>query len=243
MTKDKLKIPHHVAIILDGNGRWAKEKGMSRSEGHFHGFNNLETLSDYIFKRGVKILSVYAFSTENFKRSKQEVNYLMSLFSEGFKRYARRLVKDDVKIIFSGRREPLPKKVLKIMDEVSDETKNNTKHIFNICVNYGGQYEILDGVKKIIDDVLDNKIDKEKIDLNILNQYMYHELSPVDLMIRTSGEHRLSNFLLFQNAYAEFYFPKVYFPSFDEKEFDKAIVEYNKRDRRFGGIKDETKNY
>ncbi len=242
MTKDKLKIPNHVAIILDGNGRWAQEKNMTRSEGHWHGFNNLETLSDYIFEKGVKILSVYAFSTENFKRSKTEVNYLMHLFSEGFKRYSKRLAKKNVKIVFSGRRDPLPKKVLKIMDKVTEDTKNNTDCIFNICVNYGGQYEILDAVKKVVNDIKEDKIKEEDLDLDMLNHYMYQDLAPVDLMIRTSGEHRLSNFLLWQNAYAEFYFPKTYFPAFDEKEFDKAIVEYNQRNRRFGGINYENEN-
>lgn len=242
MIKDKLNIPNHVAIILDGNGRWAQEKGMTRSEGHFHGFNNLEKLADYIFEKGVNILSVYAFSTENFKRSKQEVDYLMNLFSEGFKRYSKRLSKKNIKIVFSGRREPLPKKVLQIIDKVTEDTKNNTEGIFNICVNYGGQFEILDAVHKLIKDVENKKIKKEEIDLAKLNAYMYQDLDPVDLMIRTSGENRLSNFLLWQNAYAEFYFPKVYFPAFDEKEFDKAIIEFNQRNRRFGGIKYEEEN-
>ncbi len=239
---DKLNIPKHVAIILDGNGRWAQERGMTRSEGHYHGFNNLEKLADYIFEKGVKILSVYAFSTENFKRSKAEVNYLMSLFTEGFKRYKNRLRNKNVRIVFSGRREPLPKKVLKVIDEVTEETKNNTEHIFNICVNYGGQYEILDAFKKIAKQIKDNDLDIEDINLDTISQNMYQDLDPVDFMIRTSGENRLSNFLLWQNAYAEFYFPKVYFPAFDTKEFDKAILEYNKRDRRFGGIKDESKD-
>ena len=242
MTKDKLKIPNHVAIILDGNGRWAQEQNMTRSEGHWYGFNNLETLSDYIFEKGVKILSVYAFSTENFKRSKAEVKYLMHLFAEGFKRYSKRLAKKNVKIVFSGRRDPLPKKVLKIMDKVTEDTKNNTDCIFNICVNYGGQYEILDAVKKVVNDIKEDKIKEEDLDLDMLNHYMYQDLAPVDLMIRTSGEHRLSNFLLWQNAYAVFYFPKTYFPAFDEKEFDKAIVEYNQRNRRFGGINYENEN-
>lgn len=243
MIEDKLRIPNHVAIVLDGNGRWAEERGLTRSEGHFHGFNNLEKLADHIFEKGVKVLSVYAFSTENFKRSKQEVNYLMNLFIEGFKRYAKRLAKRKVRIIFSGRREPLPKKVLKVIDQVSKETSKNNDYIFNICVNYGGQYEIVDAIKNIVSDIEEQKITKEEIDLNLVNKYMYHDLPPVDLMIRTSGENRLSNFLLWQNAYAEFYFPKTYFPAFDEKEFDKAILEYNKRDRRFGGINYEKKNH
>lgn len=236
MNYNELKIPNHVAIILDGNGRWAKENGLTRSEGHYNGFNNLESLSNYIFKKGIKVLSVYAFSTENFKRSKQEVDYLMNLFSVGFKRYAKSKNKNDIKIVFSGRREPLPKKVLKVIDEITEMTKNNTKGIFNICVNYGGRFEIEDMVKKISQKVCDKKIDVNDINEELINKYMYNELPPIDLMIRTSGEQRLSNFLLWQNSYAEFYFPDVYFPAFDEKEFDKAIIEYTKRDRRFGGI-------
>ena len=227
----------HVAIILDGNGRWAKERGMTRSEGHYHGFNNLTNLAKYIFKKGIKVLSVYAFSTENFKRDKAEVDYLMNLFTTGFKKYGKELNKENVKVVFSGRREPLPKKVLDVMDKVTEMTKDNTKGIFNICVNYGGQYEILDAVKKISEKVQHGELDINDIDLATVNSNLYQDLPPIDLMIRTSGEERLSNFLLFQNAYAEFYFPKVYFPAFDEKEFDKAIEVYEKRDRRFGGIK------
>lgn len=240
---NNLKIPTHVAIILDGNGRWALERGKTRSEGHFHGFNNLDKLSEYIFDKGIKILSIYAFSTENFKRSKEEVNYLMSLFTEAFKRYCERLNKRNIKIIFSGRREPLPKKVLKIMDKVTEDTKNNTGSIFNICVNYGGQFELVDAVKKIATKVKLNEINIDDIDPTMLNSNMYQDLPPVDLLIRTSGEYRLSNFLLWQNAYAEFYFPPVHFPAFDEKEFDKALLEFNKRDRRFGGIKNAKKDH
>lgn len=233
---------NHVAIILDGNGRWAKERGMTRSQGHYHGFNNLVKLSEYIFDKGIKVLSVYAFSTENFKRDKKEVDYLMNLFKTAFKTYGDKLDKKGIKVVFSGRRKPLPEGVLKTIDYVEEKTKNNTKGIFNICVNYGGQYEILDAVKKINKDVLNGKLNNDEIDLDILYKYMYHDLPPVDLMIRTSGENRLSNFLLFQNAYAEFYFPKTYFPAFDEKEFDKAVEEYYSRDRRFGGIKKNDEN-
>lgn len=238
-----MKELEHVAIILDGNGRWAQERGLTRSEGHFHGFNNLTKLSEYVFDKGIKVLSVYAFSTENFKRDKKEVDYLMTLFQTAFKTYGKELHKRNIKVVFSGRKEPLPKKVLKMIDEVSDLTKDNTKGIFNICVNYGGQYEILDAVKKINEKVINGEIKNEDITIDTIYKNMYQDLPPVDLMIRTSGEQRLSNFLLFQNAYAEFYFPKVYFPAFDEKEFDKALDEYYSRDRRFGGInkKDDKK--
>ena len=221
MSCKNIKIPNHVAIILDGNGRWAKQRGKKRSEGHLAGFNNLEKLSEYIYSKGVNVLSVFAFSTENFKRSKEEVDYLMNLFAEGLKRFAKNSKKNKVKIVFSGRRNPLPKDVLKIIDQVTEETKDNNGGIFNICVNYGGQYEILDATEKLCLDLMDGKISLQDLDLNKFNDYMYNSLPPVDLMIRTSGEERISNFMLWSCAYAEFY---------------KALVEYTKRDRRFGGI-------
>lgn len=233
-TDNKLVMPNHVAIILDGNRRWARKRGLSPSEGHKAGFENLDNLAKYIFSKGVKVLSVYAFSTENFDREKEEVNFLMDLFAVGFKRHCKSMNKDDIKIVFSGRREPLPEKVLKVIDEVTEMTKNNTKGIYNICVNYGGHTEIVDTTKKLCEKVKNWELEIENIDEEMFEKNLYNDLPPIDYMIRTSGELRLSNFLLWQNAYAEFYFPKVEFPSFDEKEFDKAILEYNERSRRFG---------
>ena len=231
-----MNIPKHVAIILDGNGRWAKERGYSRSMGHQEGFNNLRSLSKYIFKCGVEVLSVYAFSTENFKRSKQEVDFLMNLFVKGFKEYAKEMQESNIKVIFSGRRfKPLPKKVISVIEKVEKMTKNGTKGTINICINYGAHAEIIDAIKKVYED----KIDIKLLDEEMFNKYLYQELPPIDLLIRTSGEQRLSNFMLWQAAYAEFYFPKTYFPDFKEKDFDKAIKVYNNRDRRFGGIKEE----
>ena len=236
---EELKIPTHVGFILDGNGRWAKEKGLSRSEGHQAGFDNLVNLSKYIFNRGVKVLSVYAFSTENFKRSQMEVDFLMNLFVSSFKKYAETLKENDVKVVFSGRRsEPLPKKVIEVMEEAEEITKECMSGILNICVNYGGHAEIVDAVKNIVND----NIKVEDINEELFNRYLYQDLPPVDLLIRTSGELRISNFLLWQLAYAEFYFPNIYFPAFKETDFEDALLVYNKRDRRFGGIKDETKN-
>lgn len=229
------KIPTHVGIILDGNRRWARRRGLLPQEGHYRGFTNLESLVDYVFSRGVKVLSVYAFSTENFNRSKVEVDYLMNLFSTAFRKYFDRQNKNNVKIVFSGRREPLPKKVLDMIDDISLKTKDNTGPIFNICINYGGKSEIIDTTKKICRRVLAGDIDIEDINEDTFRKNLYNDLPDVDFMIRTSGEERLSNFLLWQNAYAEFYFPEVCFPDFDEKEFDRALEVYNNRDRRFGG--------
>lgn len=230
-----LLIPNHVAIILDGNRRWAKKRGMTPKQGHQRGFDNLQELSEYVFSKGVKVLSVYAFSTENFKRAQDEVGYLMDLFAVGFKKYFDGHNKNNIKIVFSGRREPLPEKVLKVIDEVTEDTKNNTGGIFNICVNYGGHAEIVDTTKKLIEKVNNGELDIEDINEEVFEKNLYNELPPIDFMIRTSGEQRLSNFLLWQNAYAEFYFPEVEFPGFDNEEFDKALLEFNKRSRRFGG--------
>lgn len=231
----ELNIPNHVAIILDGNRRWAKKRGMKPQEGHYKGFTNLENLVDYVFFKGVKILSVYAFSTENFSRAKDEVDYLMDLFAVAFKKYFEKQNKKNVKIVFSGRREPLPDKVLKMIDEITEKTKDNTGPIFNICVNYGGRPEIVDTTKKICEMVKNGEISIDDIDEDLFTKNLYQDLPAIDLMIRTSGELRLSNFLLWQNAYAEFYFPEIEFPGFDEKEFDKALEVFNKRNRRFGG--------
>lgn len=243
MEYSNLKIPNHVAFILDGNGRWAKERGLTRSEGHLAGFNNLVDLSRYIFSKGIKVLSVYAFSTENFKRSKDEVNYLMKLFESKFNEYATELKKDNIKVVFSGgRRKPVKKKLLDIIDKCENMTKECTGGILNICFNYGSHLEITEAFKKIYNDINEHNINIEDVNEDLIYHYMFQDLPPIDFLIRTSGELRLSNFMLYQMSYAEMYFPKTYFPAFNEEEFDKAILEYTKRDRRFGGIDYETKN-
>lgn len=233
--KDDLIIPNHVGIIMDGNGRWAQKRGLARSLGHKAGADNLLSLCKHISKVGVKYLSLYAFSTENFKREAGEVNYLMNLFIELFNYKLKELSDNNVKVIFSGRREPLPEKVLKAMDEVVTYSENNTGLILNICINYGGRAEIVDMTKKLCELYKDNEITLEDIDYDLVNKNLYHELPDVDLVIRTSGELRISNFMLYQSSYAEYYFPETLFPDFNEKEFDKAILEFNKRNRRFGG--------
>ncbi len=221
-------IPIHVGIIMDGNRRWAKEKGKKTLEGHLAGANRIIDLSSYIFSKGVKYLSIYAFSTENFNRSKEEVSYLMGLIVKFFTERVKELDEKNIKIIFSGRKEPLSNRIYKIITEVQEMTKNNTAGTLNICLNYGSRAEIVDTVNKLIRD--GKEITEESISHNL-----YQDLPDLDFVIRTSGEERLSNFMLWQASYAEFYFPKVYFPDFDEKEFDKAIDEYIHRNRRFGG--------
>ena len=231
MDKEELRIPKHVAIIVDGNGRWAKERGLSRLKGHDAGFDNLKKIGEYALSKGVEVLSLYVFSTENFKREKKEVDHLMDLFMLMFKKDKNYFMKKNIKVLFSGREEPLPKGVIKARNELMELTKNNTGGTLNFCLNYGGRAEIVDAVKKISELGIDiNTLDEETF-----SKYLYQDLPDVDLMIRTSGEVRLSNFLLWQNSYAELYFPETKFPDFSEEDFDKAILEYNNRDRRFGG--------
>ena len=233
-----MKIPRHVAFILDGNGRWAKERGLSRSAGHEEGYKNLRYLSKYILSKGVEVFSIYAFSTENFGRSKEEVDSLMNLILVGVKRYVKELAKENIKIVFSGVRDyPLPKNVIDVMNEVEAQTKDNKRGIFNICINYDGQQEIVDASNKIVEEVNNGNL-KLPITKEVFNKFLYQELPPIDLLIRTSAENRLSGFMLWQVSYAEFYFPQTYFPDFKEKDFDIALEEYNKRDRRFGKIKE-----
>ena len=227
-------IPTHVAIIMDGNGRWATRQGKKRTEGHYAGYKRLKKTALYILDKGIKYLSVFAFSTENFKRSDEEVSYLMNLFVKAFKSDKNFFVKNDVKVVFSGRGKPLSNEVLKVMDEIEESTKDCKRGTFNFCINYGGQAEIVDAAKKIAIDYKKNNIDLDSIDFY---KYLYNDLPPVDLMIRTSGELRISNFMLFSIAYAELYFTETCFPDFDEKEFDKALKSYENRNITKGGIK------
>ena len=229
------KLPNHVGIIMDGNGRWATKRGLPRSAGHKAGAENLKKLCKHINKLGLNYLSLYAFSTENFKREASEVNYLMNLFIEMFTNDFKFLIEDNIKVLFSGRREGLPDNVVKAINNMEEDSKNNTGTVLNICLNYGSQDEIVDMVKKISKEVKNGKIKVDDINKKLVNKNMYYELPPVDLVIRTSGEMRISNFMLWQSSYAEYYFPETLFPDFDGKEFDKAIEEFNKRHRRFGG--------
>lgn len=240
MNKDFI-IPCHVGIIMDGNGRWATKRGFSRSVGHKAGANNIKKLCLHAADVGVKYLSLYAFSTENFKRSAEEVNFLMDLFIRVFTTEFKVFEENNVKVLFSGRREPLSKKVLETIDGIVERTKNNTALVLNICLNYGGQSEIADTTKKICQMYKDGLIKLEDITPEFIQHNLYQDLPPLDFVIRTSGELRTSNFMLYQSSYAEYYFPKILFPDFDNVEFDKAIEEFNKRNRRFGGY-DENKS-
>ena len=231
-----LNLPVHVGIIMDGNGRWAKKRGLARSLGHSAGAKNLKKLLRHIYKRGIKYVSVYAFSTENFKRSKEEVDYLMKLFIKMFKTNAKEFIKDKIKVVFSGSRNNLSEELNNAMDDLEEKTKDFENGIFNVCLNYGGRSEIIDATKKIAKLVKDGNLAIDDIDEEVLDNNMYNRLPDLDFVIRTSGEMRTSNFMPWQSTYAEYYFPDTLFPDFDEKQFDIAIEEFQKRSRRFGGI-------
>lgn len=226
-------LPNHIAIILDGNGRWAQKKGLPRNLGHRQGVETLIKISRYCSEIGIKHLTVFAFSTENWNRPKEEVDYLMNLLEEYFNGLDKNLRKRNIKLKVIGEKTNLSDKLTNIINEVQDKSKNNTGMILNIAFNYGSKDEIINAVKGIIkDNVI---LSKENID-----KYLYtSESGNIDLLIRTSGEQRISNFLLWQIAYAELYFTKVYWPDFNKKELHKALESYQKRDRRFGGLKDE----
>ena len=230
---EELKVPNHVAIIMDGNGRWAQNRGKKRTFGHQKGADTLKKISEYVYDKNIKVLSVFAFSTENWKRDKEEVDFLMNLFLKAFNKNFESVKKKGVKVIFSGLKTKLSDKVLDAMDKMSEETKDNKNGIFNICINYGGQDEIAEAAKKICTDVVDGKIKTSDINTSMFNKYLFNDLPPIDLLIRTSGEYRISNFMLYQMAYAEMYFTDVLWPDFDENEMDKAIESFNKRDRRY----------
>ena len=238
----KNDIPNHVAIIMDGNGRWATRQGLKRTDGHYAGYKRLKKTALYILAKGVKYLSVFAFSTENFGRSKEEVNYLMSLFVKAFKSDKKFFIKNNIKVIFSGREKPLSNEVLKTMKEMEDSTSKCTGGIFNFCINYGGQAEIVDASKKIAELYKDGKINLDELDTKDFYKYLYNDLPPVDLLIRTSGEIRISNFMLYSISYSEIYFTKTCFPDFTEEEFDKALEDYQSRNITKGKVIEKKNN-
>ncbi len=218
-------VPKHVAIILDGNGRWAKKRGQPRSFGHYMGGRNLFKVATYAKEMGIEKLSVYAFSTENWKRPIDEVNYLMTKPIELYYKNIEKFNEIDYKIIFSGRRDRFSQELLKVIDEIEAKTKDHQGFILNVCVDYGSYDEIITAIN-----TLDKPVSRELLESKLMVK------EPVDLLIRTSGEMRISNFLLWQIAYAEFYFTKVHWPSFGKKQLIKAIKSYQKRQRRFGGL-------
>ena len=225
---------NHLAIIVYGNGRWAKNMGKIRSYGHLKGYENLKKIINYVNDNlDIKYISLFIFSTENFKRSKDEVDYLMNLFKKGFKEEKDIYIKKNMKVVFSGKKEGLSNDIISIIEEIESSTKDNTGLVVNFCLNYGGRSEIVDACKKIIDD----KIDKNDITEDLFKDYLYNKLPDIDLMIRTSGEQRISNFMLWSLSYSELYFTKTYFPAFTTNELLEIIDDFNNRDRRYGNAK------
>jgi len=225
-------LPRHVAIILDGNGRWAEKRGLPRLSGHRAGVRNLRRILKALGKYGIEYVTLYAFSTENWNRPADEVNGIFGILTEVVGREARELHKNGVKIRHIGRLEGLPEKVQKSIEKAIKLTENNLGMTLAVALNYGGRAEILDAIRRIGDD----KIPLGNIDENVFSKYLYTTgLPDVDLVIRTSGEMRTSNFLIWQAAYSEYYFTPVLWPDFDEAELEKALLAYSQRQRRFGG--------
>ena len=232
-----MNVPNHIAIILDGNGRWAKAKGMPRSYGHVKGCANLETVCDYMKELGVKYVTVYAFSTENWKRPEEEVGALMQLFRFYAKRLLAMAEKNNIRVRMIGERSRFAPDIVGAINVLEEKTKKNTGMTFVIAVNYGSRDEITRAVRKIMTDVENGKIAPEDMTEKVFASYLDTAGIPdPDLMIRTSGELRLSNYLLWQLAYSELYVTECLWPDFNKEELLNAIRQYNKRERRFGGV-------
>ncbi len=236
--KDKeLNVPKHVAIILDGNGRWAKKKMMPRNYGHAQGSKNVEKICELAYKMGIEYLTVYAFSTENWRRPQDEVEALMKLLQNYLSTSVKTSMKNNMCIRVIGDTGKLPEEIRKSIRELEEASRNNTGLKFQVAINYGSRDEILRAAKALALDVKENKTDIDHIDEETLGQYLdTREIPDPDLLIRTSGEQRLSNFLLWQSAYAELYFTDVLWPDFNEKELQKAVEYYSGRTRKFGAV-------
>lgn len=235
-----MKVPQHIAIILDGNGRWAKKRLMPRNYGHSAGAKNVETISTDAYDLGVKYVTVYAFSTENWNRPKKEVDTIMKLLKKYLKDYLEKTKTNNMVFRVIGNRSALPEDIVKDIEKLETLSKKNTGLNFTIAINYGSRDEILRAVKKVALDLSKGKIDEEKLTEEMFSSYLdTREIPDPDLVIRTSGELRLSNYLLWQLAYSEFYFTDVLWPDFNKKELIKAIDQYGLRERRFGKIREE----
>ncbi len=228
---ESTSLPQHIAIIPDGNRRWAKLNGVSSLEGHKRGGDTAKQISREVFRAGIPYMSIYAFSTENWNRTSEEVQYLMDLYLRLAGVELKDAMADNIKIIVSGSKDKLSKKIAASLDKIQQETSQNTGGTLNICLNYGGQDEIIHAVKEIVE----SGVEAHKVNAEIIKNHLYTaDLPPVDLVVRTSGEQRLSNFLLWDSAYAELSFPEVMWPDFDEIELTKVLEDYAHRQRRFG---------
>ena len=230
-------LPKHIGIIMDGNGRWAKKHGKMRSAGHVEGAQRFREVVKYCEKIGIKYLTVYAFSTENWRRPEEEVNGIMKLFKEYLIEALTDFQKENIKTCFIGDRSVLSKELIDLMNQCEEDTKNKTGLVLNIAINYGGRNEIVKAVKELAKECLDGKLLPDDITEQSISQHLYTANQPdPDLIIRPSGEYRTSNFLLWQSAYSEYYFDNILWPDYTGKDLERAIEAYCKRNRRYGGI-------
>jgi undecaprenyl diphosphate synthase len=235
---DKNNIPKHVAIIMDGNGRWAKERGLPRSAGHRAGINRVKEIIKAASELGVKVVTLFAFSTENWSRPKKEINLLMRALNNFLDREINELDKNNIRLMVIGQDKPTPQYLLAKIKKAKERTKDNTGLIFVLALNYGSRQEIVDAVKKFTNAVIKDKANLEDLDMENFSNYLYTAgLPDPDLLIRTSGQMRISNFLLWQLSYTELYFPRKYWPDFGKEDLEKAIDIYQRRERRFGKIR------
>ena len=239
---DQTNLPKHLAIIMDGNGRWAKQQGFLRAFGHENGTKSVKKTITTCAKLGIKYLTLYAFSTENWNRPKLEVDALMRILINSLKKELTTLQENNIRLNAIGNLDKLPKSAQKELLDVIDKTKNNTQLTLTLALSYGSREEVVNAVKIISDKVKNNIISIDAIDDSIINEHLYTQNLPdVDLLIRTSGEHRISNFLLWQIAYAELYFTNVLWPDFKDEDLYEAIISYQKRERRFGKTSEQIK--
>ncbi len=237
------KLPKHVAIIMDGNGRWANLQGKSRVKGHQQGARTVRDIVEEAKSQGIKYLTLYAFSKDNWSRPKEEVNILMKLLVTSLKKEYNRLINNNIRLQSIGEVNDLPTPVKDELNYVIIKTKNNTGMVLTLAINYGGKEELTEAMKTIAFKVKNSIISPEKVDQSTINQHLYtRDLPAVDLLIRTSGEERISNFLLWHIAYAELYFTDTLWPDFKKEDLHKAIVDYAKRERRFGKTSQQLTN-
>lgn len=232
MTEHSADVPQHIGLILDGNRRWARERNLPTLQGHNKGYDNLRTILDAAIDRGVQYVSAFIFSTENWSRTEEEVGYLMDLALRMVVRDIKEIHKKNIRVVWIGSEDRVSDKLKKAIRDAEELTKDNTAGTLGLCFNYGGQREIIEGVRRLIADGIQPADLTEKV----LSGYLYHpEVPPIDLLIRTSGEQRISNFMLWRAAYSELYFSDKYWPDFSVSDLDAAFTEYNQRGRRFGG--------
>ena len=237
MSTNKPRKLQHVAFIMDGNGRWAKARNLPRHLGHKAGCERIIEIYEECLAQDIKVMSLYAFSTENWNRPKDEIKHLFNYLEIFFKKEIKRIMRDGARVVISGDLTPIPEKTKKVILDAIERTKNNDKFYLNICLNYGGKDEIVRATKAIAEEFKEGKISLEDITEDYFEKHLYtKDLPPVDLLVRTSGELRTSNYLPWQLAYAEFVFPKTPWPDFSKEEFRKCLNEYYTRDRRFGAI-------